>query len=97
MNPVPVMKLVEIVRALQTSDETYQQTRDLGEKMGKTVVTTKDMPAFIVNISKPFKSTRAHIVGQKVRYVLVGGEENEIFTAVLSSLVEVRPHDNPGK
>ena len=49
MNPVPVMKLVEIVRALQTSDETYQQTRDLGEKMGKTVVTTKDMPAFIVN------------------------------------------------
>ncbi|GAG51914.1 unnamed protein product, partial [marine sediment metagenome] len=49
MNPVPVMKLVEIVRALQTSDDTYQQTRDLGEKMGKTVVTTKDMPAFIVN------------------------------------------------
>jgi 3-hydroxybutyryl-CoA dehydrogenase len=49
MNPVPVMKLVEIVRALQTSDDTYQQTRDLAEKMGKTVVTTKDMPAFIVN------------------------------------------------
>ncbi|MBW1685521.1 MAG: 3-hydroxybutyryl-CoA dehydrogenase [Deltaproteobacteria bacterium] len=49
MNPVPVMKLVEIVRALQTSDDTYQQTRDLGEKMGKTVVTTKDMPGFIVN------------------------------------------------
>jgi 3-hydroxybutyryl-CoA dehydrogenase len=49
MNPVPVMKLVEIVRALQTSDDTYQQTRDLAEKMGKTVVTTKDMPGFIVN------------------------------------------------
>ena len=49
MNPVPVMKLVEIVRALQTSDDTYQQTRDLAERMGKTVVTTKDMPAFIVN------------------------------------------------
>jgi 3-hydroxybutyryl-CoA dehydrogenase len=49
MNPVPVMKLVEIVRALQTSEDTYQQTRDLAEKMGKTVVTTKDMPAFIVN------------------------------------------------
>jgi 3-hydroxybutyryl-CoA dehydrogenase len=49
MNPVPVMKLVEIVRALQTSDDTYQQTRDLAEKMGKTVITTKDMPAFIVN------------------------------------------------
>jgi len=49
MNPVPVMKLVEIVRALQTSDETYQQTRELGERMGKTLVTTKDMPGFIVN------------------------------------------------
>jgi len=49
MNPVPVMKLVEIVRALQTSDDTYQQTRDLAERMGKTVITTKDMPAFIVN------------------------------------------------
>jgi 3-hydroxybutyryl-CoA dehydrogenase len=49
MNPVPVMKLVEIVRALQTSDDTYQQTRELAEKMGKSVVTTKDMPGFIVN------------------------------------------------
>jgi 3-hydroxybutyryl-CoA dehydrogenase len=49
MNPVPVMKLVEIVRALQTSDDTYQQTRELAEKMGKTVVTTKDMPGFVVN------------------------------------------------
>jgi len=49
MNPVPVMKLVEIVRALQTSEETYQTTRALADKMGKTLVTTKDMPGFIVN------------------------------------------------
>jgi 3-hydroxybutyryl-CoA dehydrogenase len=49
MNPVPAMKLVEIIRALQTSDETYQQTRVLAERMGKTLVTTKDMPGFIVN------------------------------------------------
>ncbi|MBW2463833.1 MAG: 3-hydroxybutyryl-CoA dehydrogenase [Deltaproteobacteria bacterium] len=49
MNPVPVMKLVEIVRALQTSDETYQVARGLAEKMGKTLITTKDMPGFIVN------------------------------------------------
>ncbi len=49
MNPVPVMKLVEIVRALQTSDETYEVTRSLAEKMGKVLVTTKDMPGFIVN------------------------------------------------
>lgn len=49
MNPVPVMKLVEIVRALQTSDDTYQTTRDIALRMNKTVVSTKDMPGFIVN------------------------------------------------
>lgn len=49
MNPVPVMKLVEIVRALQTDNETYETTRQLAEAMGKTVITTKDMPGFIVN------------------------------------------------
>src|SRR5690606_10586298 len=49
MNPVPVMKLVEIVRALQTSEDTYEVTRALAEQMGKIVITTKDMPGFIVN------------------------------------------------
>jgi 3-hydroxybutyryl-CoA dehydrogenase len=49
MNPVPVMKLVEIVRALQTSEDTYQTTRALSDAMGKTLITTKDMPGFIVN------------------------------------------------
>ncbi|MBZ0118772.1 MAG: 3-hydroxybutyryl-CoA dehydrogenase [Sandaracinaceae bacterium] len=49
MNPVPVMKLVEIVRALQTSEQTYDETRKIAEAMGKTVITSKDMPGFIVN------------------------------------------------
>ncbi|HJL20327.1 MAG TPA: 3-hydroxybutyryl-CoA dehydrogenase [Sandaracinaceae bacterium LLY-WYZ-13_1] len=49
MNPVPVMKLVELIRALQTSDETYETTRALAERMGKTVITSKDRPGFIVN------------------------------------------------
>jgi glutathione synthetase len=49
MNPVPMMKLVEIVRALQTSDDTYRATCALADRLGKTPVTTKDMPAFIVN------------------------------------------------
>jgi 3-hydroxybutyryl-CoA dehydrogenase len=49
MHPVPAMKLVEIVRALQTSDETYESTCELAKRLGKTIVTTKDMPAFIVN------------------------------------------------
>lgn len=49
MNPVPVMKLVEIIRALQTSDEVYATTKALAEQMGKTVITSKDSPGFIVN------------------------------------------------
>ncbi len=49
MNPVPVMRLVEIVRALQTSDRTYETARSLVQRLGKTAVTAKDMPGFIVN------------------------------------------------
>jgi 3-hydroxybutyryl-CoA dehydrogenase len=49
MNPVPVMKLVELIRALQTDDETYDAVKGLAEKMGKTCVTAKDAPGFIVN------------------------------------------------
>ncbi len=49
MNPVPVMKLVEVVRALQTGEATYAATCELATRMGKLLVTTKDMPGFIVN------------------------------------------------
>lgn len=49
MNPVPVMKLVEIIRALTTSDETFAAARALAERLGKTVIVSKDMPGFIVN------------------------------------------------
>lgn len=49
MNPVPVMKLVEGIRALQTSDETFQLVRSVAEKMGKTFVEAKDQPGFAVN------------------------------------------------
>lgn len=49
MNPVPLMKLVEGVRGLQTSDETFQSVKSLAEKMGKTFVEGRDMPGFIVN------------------------------------------------
>jgi 3-hydroxybutyryl-CoA dehydrogenase len=49
MNPVPVMKLVEIIRGLPTSDETYRVTHDLATRMGKTCITSLDSPGFIVN------------------------------------------------
>ncbi len=49
MNPVPVMKLVEIINGLATSDETFQVTRDLAVKLGKTPVPANDFPGFISN------------------------------------------------
>ncbi len=49
MNPVPVMKLVEIIRGLATTDETYEAVKVAAEKMGKTTVLGRDMPGFIVN------------------------------------------------
>lgn len=49
MNPVPMMKLVEIINGLATSDETFQNTRDLSLKMGKTPVPANDFPGFVAN------------------------------------------------
>jgi len=49
MNPVPVMKLVEVIRGLATSDETYAAVDAAAQRMGKTTVLSRDMPGFIVN------------------------------------------------
>jgi 3-hydroxybutyryl-CoA dehydrogenase len=49
MNPVPLMKLVELIRGLATNDETFQTIRKLSEDMGKTTAVSEDFPAFIVN------------------------------------------------
>jgi len=49
MNPPPLMKLVEIIRGLGTSDRTFEQTRALAERLGKTTVISRDVPGFIVN------------------------------------------------
>jgi 3-hydroxybutyryl-CoA dehydrogenase len=49
MNPVPMMDLVELIRGLATSEETYQEVRTLAKKMGKTISVAEDFPAFIVN------------------------------------------------
>jgi len=49
MNPVPVMQLVEIIRGLQTSQETFETVRSLALKMGKTPVEANDFPGFISN------------------------------------------------
>jgi 3-hydroxybutyryl-CoA dehydrogenase len=49
MNPVPMMKLVELIRGVATSDETFAITRELSEKLSKTPVEVNDYPGFISN------------------------------------------------
>ena len=49
MNPVPVMKLVEVIRGLATSDETYERTRTLTERMGKEALECNDSAGFVSN------------------------------------------------
>ncbi|MEP7039758.1 MAG: 3-hydroxybutyryl-CoA dehydrogenase [Acidobacteriota bacterium] len=48
-NPVPLMKLVEIIRGIATSDETYAKVKDLSEKLGKVPVECNDFPGFVSN------------------------------------------------
>ncbi len=49
MNPVPVMKLVEVIRGLATADEVYELVKKLSEQMGKVPVEVKDFPGFALN------------------------------------------------
>lgn len=48
-NPVPIMKLVEVIRGVETSDETMETAHSLGAALGKETITCKDTPAFVVN------------------------------------------------
>src|SRR5204863_1225215 len=49
MNPVPVMKLVEVIRGIATSNETYERVRGLTDKLGKTALDCNDSPGFVSN------------------------------------------------
>lgn len=49
MNPVPIMKLVEIVKGIQTTDEALAEGKSFIESLGKTTITAKDTPAFVIN------------------------------------------------
>jgi len=55
MNPVPIMRLLEIVQTIATSDETIEICKEFGKSLGKTIVIAKDTPGFIVNrLAIPF-------------------------------------------
>ncbi len=49
MNPVPLMKLLEIVKTIATSDETLEICKEFGKSLGKTIIIAKDTPGFIIN------------------------------------------------
>jgi 3-hydroxybutyryl-CoA dehydrogenase len=49
MNPVPLMQLVEVIRGIATTDETYQKVHSLAEKLGKTALDCQDSPGFVSN------------------------------------------------
>ena len=67
MNPVPVMTLVEAIRALQTSDATFAATMDLAKKLGKTPVAVNDAPGFVSNrVLMPLINEAAYCVMEGV-------------------------------
>jgi 3-hydroxybutyryl-CoA dehydrogenase len=67
MNPVPVMVLVEVIRALQTSDGTFATTMELAEKLGKTPVAVNDAPGFVSNrVLMPLINEAAYCVMEGV-------------------------------
>jgi 3-hydroxybutyryl-CoA dehydrogenase len=67
MNPVPVMVLVEVIRALQTSDEAFATTMELAKKLGKTPVAVNDAPGFVSNrVLMPLINEAAYCVMEGV-------------------------------
>jgi 3-hydroxybutyryl-CoA dehydrogenase len=67
MNPVPVMALVEVIRALQTSDATFSTTMELAKKLGKTPVAVNDAPGFVSNrVLMPLINEAAYCVMEGV-------------------------------
>ena len=67
MNPVPMMTLVEVIRALQTSDATYATTMGLAKKLGKTPVAVNDAPGFVSNrVLMPLINEAAYCVMEGV-------------------------------
>jgi 3-hydroxybutyryl-CoA dehydrogenase len=67
MNPVPMMVLVEVIRALQTSDATFSATMELAKKLGKTPVAVNDAPGFVSNrVLMPLINEAAYCVMEGV-------------------------------
>jgi len=77
MNPVPVMKLVEIIRGLQTSDETFQGVKSLAQKLEKVPVEVRDYPGFVSN------RVLLPMINEAVYCVMEGVAEPEAIDTVM--------------
>ncbi len=77
MNPVPVMKLVEVIRGLETSEATHERITALAESLGKTPVTVRDFPGFVSNrVLMP-------MINEAITCVLEGVAEPEAIDTVM--------------
>lgn len=95
-NPAPVMKLLEIVRGLQTSDETIAIAKSVGEKLGKVTVIAKDSPGFIVNrLLDPMLNEAAFLVHEGVATpedidkAMVNGLNHPMGPCALSDMIGI--------
>jgi len=87
MNPVPVMKLIELISGLRTSPETLQATRTLGESMGKVTTTSADIPGFIANrLLMPYINEACFALGEGI-----GTKEDIDTTMKLGTNVPMGP------
>jgi len=87
MNPVPVMRLVELIAGRQTSQETLQITRELAEAMGKATTVSQDIPGFIANrILMPYINEAIFTL-----YEGIGTREDIDKTMVLGTNVPMGP------
>ncbi|GAB5357286.1 hypothetical protein AAMO2058_000361300 [Amorphochlora amoebiformis] len=87
MNPVPVMKLIELISGLRTSEETMKATRTLGESMGKITTTSADTPGFIANrLLMPYINEAVFALGEGI-----GTKEDIDTTMKLGTNVPMGP------
>jgi 3-hydroxybutyryl-CoA dehydrogenase len=87
MNPVPLMQLVELIRGMATSDDTYDAVKAAAEKMGKTTTLSRDIPGFIANrILMPYINEAAQAL-----YEGIGTREDIDTTMKLGTNVPMGP------
>lgn len=87
-SPVPAMKLAELIRGLETSDDTYEKMREYGQQLKKVLVNAPDMPGFIVNRLQPLQGRVAAEV------VEMGADPHDVdFTLKLGMKLPMGPFE----